>query len=78
MSRSDLTTGVIFAGVPTSTKVFTVEQKTKYSPSIQLILRVLKDSNWQQLAWRTGLIVDSKNVKRTLPLPIRVWPISGR
>ena len=70
MSRSDLTTGVIFAGVPTSTKVFTVEQKTKYSPSIQLILRVLKDSNWQQLAWRTGLIVDSKNVKRTLPLPI--------
>ena len=48
----------------------TDEQKLKYSPSTQLLLSILKDKNWNQLAWRTGLVVDSKKKTPALPLPI--------
>lgn len=48
----------------------TDDQKVRYSPATQLLLSILQDKNWNQLAWRTGLRVDSKKKTPTLPLPI--------
>ena len=45
-------------------------EKEQLSPSLRLLLEVVSATNWYQFAWRTGLIVNPKNKKLTLPLPI--------
>jgi hypothetical protein len=55
---------------PSANKSLSESAKRKLSNSARMILRVLAAQDWNQLAWRTGLVASPANVKRTLPLPL--------
>ena len=71
--RGDITNATSVDRRGFNAKVLTDTQKQRLDPGMRLVLRLLADRDWQQLAWRTGLVVSPANAaskKLTLPLPI--------